>query len=75
MRARPPRRLRRDPVAAAAPPAVPADLGRTPSGTATTQAALGRALLDLTRAAPEAAAPGGHASARTSARRPTSAAG
>ena len=39
-----------------APPAVPADLGRTPSGTATTQAALGRALLDLTRAAPEAAA-------------------
>jgi len=42
-------RLRRDPVPAVAPPAVPADLGRTPSGTATTQAALGRALLDLTR--------------------------
>ena len=41
---------------AAAPPAVPADLGRTPSGTATTQAALGRALLDLTRSAPDAAA-------------------
>ncbi len=49
-------RLRRAPVAAAAPPAVPADLGRTPSGTATTQAALGRALLDLTRSAPDAAA-------------------
>ena len=49
-------RLRRDPVPAVAPPAVPADLGRTPSGTATTQAALGRALLDLTRSAPDAAA-------------------
>jgi pyruvate dehydrogenase E1 component len=49
-------RLRRDPVPAAAPPAVPADLGRTPHGTATTQAALGRALLDLTRSAPDAAA-------------------
>ena len=31
----------------------PADLGRTPHGTATTQAALGRTLLDLNRAAPE----------------------
>jgi pyruvate dehydrogenase E1 component len=30
-------------------------MGRTPSGTSTTQAALGRALLDLTRAAPQAA--------------------
>jgi pyruvate dehydrogenase E1 component len=30
-------------------------MGRTPSGAATTQAALGRALLDLTREAPEAA--------------------
>jgi pyruvate dehydrogenase E1 component len=49
-------RLRRDPLPAAASPAVPADLGRTPSGTATTQAALGRALLDLTRSAPKAAA-------------------
>src|SRR5205814_8854437 len=39
-----------------APPAVPADLGRTPTATATTQAALGRALLDLTREAPQAAA-------------------
>ncbi|HYH33094.1 MAG TPA: pyruvate dehydrogenase [Pseudonocardia sp.] len=49
------RRLRREPVAATPPPAVPADFGRTPSGTATTQAALGRALLDLTRSAPDAA--------------------
>jgi pyruvate dehydrogenase E1 component len=49
-------RLCREPVPVAAPPAVPADLGRTPSGTATTQAALGRALLDLTRSAPDAAA-------------------
>ena len=32
---------------------VPTDLGRTPNGVATTQAALGRTLLDLTRAAPE----------------------
>ncbi|HEY3683804.1 MAG TPA: pyruvate dehydrogenase [Streptosporangiaceae bacterium] len=48
-------RLRRDPVPAAEPPALPADIGRTPSGTATTQAALGRVLLDLTREAPEAA--------------------
>ena len=60
-------RLRREPAPVAAPPAVPADLGRTPSGTATTQAALGRALLDLTRAAPEAAAARGHAQPRTSA--------
>lgn len=36
-------------------PTVPTDFGRTPSGTATTQAALGRTLLDLTRAAPELA--------------------
>jgi pyruvate dehydrogenase E1 component len=50
------RRLHREPVAPAPPPAVPADFGRTPTGTATTQAALGRALLDLTRSAPEAAA-------------------
>jgi pyruvate dehydrogenase E1 component len=49
-------RLRRGTEPAVPPPAVPADLGRTPTGTATTQAALGRALLDLTRAAPEAAA-------------------
>lgn len=48
-------RLRRHPVAASTPPAVPTDIGRTPRGTATTQAALGRVLLDLTREAPEAA--------------------
>jgi pyruvate dehydrogenase E1 component len=50
------RRLRRGVPPPPAPPAVPADLGRTPTGTATTQAALGRALLDLTREAPQAAA-------------------
>ncbi len=49
-------RLRRETPATVAPPAVPTDIGRTPSGTATTQAALGRALLDLTREAPDAAA-------------------
>jgi len=48
-------RLHREPVAMSAPPAVPTDIGRTPAGTATTQAALGRALLDLTRSAPDAA--------------------
>ena len=36
-------------------PPIPADLGRTPTGTASTQAALGRVLLDLTRQTPEAA--------------------
>lgn len=49
-------RLRRDPVPARPDLALPTDMGRTPGGTATTQAALGRALLDLTRAAPDAAA-------------------
>jgi pyruvate dehydrogenase E1 component len=49
------RRLKRHPVTQHAPPGVPQDLGRTPTGVATTQAALGRALLDLTREAPEAA--------------------
>lgn len=48
-------RLHRDENAYTAPPSVPTDIGRTPSGTSTTQAALGRALLDLTREAPEAA--------------------
>ncbi|XAS71368.1 pyruvate dehydrogenase [Micrococcaceae bacterium Sec5.1] len=47
--------LRRTVEPALAPPAVPADFGRTPSGTATTQAALGRTLLDVTRAAPAVA--------------------
>ncbi|KQU45108.1 pyruvate dehydrogenase [Rhodococcus sp. Leaf278] len=48
-------RLRREPVSISRPPAVPTDIGRTPKGTATTQAALGRTLIDLTREAPEAA--------------------
>ncbi len=48
------RRLRRAAYEPQAAPQIPADLGRTPSGTATTQAALGRTLLDLNRAAPEA---------------------
>ena len=48
-------RLRREPIADVAPPAVPLDIGRTPHGTANTQAGLGRALLDLTREAPDAA--------------------
>lgn len=48
-------RLRRGPVEGVDAPALPTDIGRTPSGRATTQAALGRALLDLTREAPEAA--------------------
>lgn len=47
--------LHRETIPAVAPPTVPTDFGRTPSGTATTQAALGRALLDLNRAAPEVA--------------------
>ncbi|MFN3006955.1 transketolase-like TK C-terminal-containing protein [Mycolicibacterium wolinskyi] len=48
-------RLRREPVALSTPPAVPVDTGRTPSGTSSTQAALGRVLLDLSRQAPDAA--------------------
>ncbi|MDF3313834.1 pyruvate dehydrogenase, partial [Rhodococcus sp. T2V] len=47
--------LSRDPVELTTPPPVPADIGRTPSGTSTTQAALGRVLLDLSRQAPDAA--------------------
>jgi pyruvate dehydrogenase E1 component len=47
--------LRRAEDVVEAPPTVPADFGRTPSGIATTQAALGRALLDLNRAAPDVA--------------------
>jgi pyruvate dehydrogenase E1 component len=50
------RSLERPTVPGHAPPDVPRDLGRTPTGVATSQAALGRALLDLTREAPEAAA-------------------
>ncbi|MGY1601638.1 transketolase-like TK C-terminal-containing protein [Geodermatophilus sp. SYSU D00815] len=46
-------RLDRVPPVAVPAPDVPADLGRTPHGTGTTQAALGRTLLDLNRAAPD----------------------
>ncbi len=48
-------RLVREPVLAATLPAAPQDLGRTPRNTATTQAAVGRMLVDLTRVAPEVA--------------------
>jgi pyruvate dehydrogenase E1 component len=46
-------RLRREQPAVATTLELPGDLGRTPHGVATTQAALGRSLLDLNRAAPE----------------------
>jgi pyruvate dehydrogenase E1 component len=48
-------RLRREDHPYTPPPPLPTDMGRSPSGSATTQAALGRALLDITRAAPDAA--------------------
>ncbi|GAA1958192.1 transketolase-like TK C-terminal-containing protein [Amycolatopsis minnesotensis] len=48
-------RLARPDFPPRAVPELPSDIGRTPGGTATTQAALGRVLLDLTREAPEAA--------------------
>ncbi|MFD6896977.1 pyruvate dehydrogenase [Rhodococcus sp. NPDC060086] len=48
-------RLDRDPVPAVPDLEIPTDIGRTPKGTATTQAALGRVLLDLTRESPDAA--------------------
>ncbi len=48
-------RLQRAPIDAARAHPTPTDFGRTPSGTATTQAALGRALLDLSRSAPDIA--------------------
>jgi pyruvate dehydrogenase E1 component len=48
-------RLSRTPVTSVPLPTVPADLGRTPHGVATTQAAIGRTLVDLTRVAPDAA--------------------
>ena len=48
-------RLRRPAVTPHAVPELPTDIGRTPGGHATTQAALGRTLLDLTRTAPDAA--------------------
>jgi pyruvate dehydrogenase E1 component len=49
-------RLHREPAPELPRFDVPADLGRTPSGVASTQAALGRTLLDLNRAAPDAGA-------------------
>jgi len=49
-------RLTRPAVPGCTPPRIPDDLDHTPTGTGTTQAALGRALLDLGRQAPEAAA-------------------
>ncbi|MFG2799939.1 transketolase-like TK C-terminal-containing protein [Streptomyces pseudovenezuelae] len=49
-------RLHREKTPAQAPPVVPADIGRAaPTGMGTTQQALGRTLLDLTREAPETA--------------------
>ncbi len=48
------RRLARNPVPLAADFELPTDFGRTPAGTATTQAALGRTLLDVKRSSPEA---------------------
>jgi pyruvate dehydrogenase E1 component len=48
-------RLRREDIPAAVPPTVPTEIGRKPPATSTTQAALGRVLLDLTREAPDVA--------------------
>jgi pyruvate dehydrogenase E1 component len=50
------RRLARPQAPAPIELVVSSDLGRTPTGQATTQAALGRTLLDLARAAPEVGA-------------------
>lgn len=46
-------RLTRPSTTPASTVQIPVDLARTPSGTGTTQAALGRTLLDLNRASPE----------------------
>jgi pyruvate dehydrogenase E1 component len=46
-------RLRRETLGPVPTSPMPTDLGRTPSGTGSTQTALGRALLDINRAAPE----------------------
>jgi len=48
-------RLEREPRPAAAPPAVPADLGRAHSGSASTQQAFGRFFVDLANGVPEVA--------------------
>jgi pyruvate dehydrogenase E1 component len=63
-------RLHRDPPPATPASAIPTDVGRTPSGIATTQAALGRPC--WTSPAPPPTPPGASSRcARTSARRPT----
>jgi pyruvate dehydrogenase E1 component len=49
-------RLRRDPAEPAPPPAIPADVGRSHRGKASTQQAFGRFFVDLGHNAPEAAA-------------------
>ncbi len=49
-------RLKRRQIPDSTPPRIPVDFGRTPAGVTTTQAALGRALLDLTREAADVAA-------------------
>ncbi|HEY7076506.1 MAG TPA: pyruvate dehydrogenase, partial [Solirubrobacteraceae bacterium] len=49
------RRLRREPPRPAAPPPVPADVGREHTGRVSTQQAFGRLLSDLAREAPEVA--------------------
>jgi pyruvate dehydrogenase E1 component len=49
------RRLRRDLTHTNSAPAIPVETGRTAPAISTTQAALGRTLLDLTRQAPEVA--------------------
>ena len=48
-------RLRRNPIPDIPALSLPTDIGRTPLAVATTQAALGRTLLDLSREAPEVA--------------------
>ncbi|MFJ6094768.1 transketolase-like TK C-terminal-containing protein [Williamsia muralis] len=49
------KRLQRRPVPVPSELAFPSDMGRTPTTKSTTQAALGRALLDLSREAPDVA--------------------
>jgi pyruvate dehydrogenase E1 component len=48
-------RLRRDPIVPVAPPAVPADVGRKHTGTASTQQAFGRFFVDLAHEAEDVA--------------------
>ena len=49
-------RLKREPRTPTAPPATPPDVGRSHTGTASTQQAFGRFFVDLAHAAPEVAA-------------------